>query len=204
MSDYGRVTRLLRALDPDDPQSTNRLFEAVYEDLKGFARGFLRRERPGHTMASTDLVSEGYLKIQNDLKSVDWEWNSRRQFYKMAARAMRQILVDYAKRRTRQKRGGGAAHVSLDDGPPDALLAEATRLYPEAGEATEQLRLDEALKAFKAVSPEAHEMVEVSYYFGLTHETIAKCFGKSTKTVQRRLDMAEAWLGDYLAASADA
>lgn len=201
MSDFGHVTRLLRELDLDDPSSEERLYRAVYDELRTQARRQLRGDRAARDFQPTELVNEGFLKLRRDLESVGWEWNSRKQFYFMSKRAMRQILLDYAERRTRLKRGGGAPHVGLDDAPPDALADEAAALFPDSAAAEEQLRLAAALQAFGAVSAVGREMFEMRYYTAFSHATIAECFGVSTKTVQRRLHAAEGWLADRLADS---
>lgn len=197
MAPSPRVTKLLQRLDPSDPASEEELFAVVYTELREMASSQLRRERTGHTLQSTDLVHEGYMKLQVDLRSVDWEWNSRRQFFHMAARAMRQVLIDHARRRGRNKRGGGAAHVPLHEVDP----SDATALYPEESDAEAELRLAEALDVYAALGPaegEARDMFQLHYYLGLSTETIGESYEVSARTVRRRLNRVKAFLDDYL------
>jgi RNA polymerase sigma factor (TIGR02999 family) len=180
MSDLN-VTALLEDLAGGDAEALDRLFPIVYEELRRVAHGQLHLERAGHTLNTTALVHEAYLKLVKHPPDVQWQ--SRVHFFAVAARAMRQILVNYAKARSRAKRGGDAPHVSLEEAV----------VMPEA-RAEELVALDEALDRLEAMSERQSRVVECRYFGGLTIEETAQVLGVSVVTVKRDWATARAWL----------
>ena len=169
----------------------DQLVAGMYEELRALAHAHLRRERAGHTLGTTGLVNEAYLRLagQTALDAAD-----RTRFFGAASNTMRRVLVDHARRRTRLKRGAGEVFVSLDDaaGPladgavADALLSEQ--------EADELLALDDALDRLAAVNPRGGAVVQHRFFGGLTLDETAEVLGVSAKTVQRDWLVARAWL----------
>ncbi len=154
----------------------------LYDELRGVARRLLRGERPGHTLSTTALVNETYLRLLEARRLAPAD---RAAFLGVAAVTMRRLLVDAARRRLADKRGGGAPGQPLDD------LAELVAA-PEAD--AELVALDAAMDALKAASPRAHQVVELRFFAGLTLEETAATLALSTKTVQRDWLAARAWL----------
>jgi RNA polymerase sigma factor (TIGR02999 family) len=180
MQDPTDFTLLLRA-SRDDADAGERLFALVYDELRGIARNQLRGERAGHTLGATALAHEVYLKLAGQ-QQVDWQ--NRAQFFAIAARATRRLLVDHARGRLRAKRGGGAHHTHLRTG----IDAPA----PEADD--ELVALDDALSRLKLEDPLKCRIVEMRYFGGFTHDEIAAALGVSTRTVERHWRYARAWL----------
>jgi RNA polymerase sigma factor (TIGR02999 family) len=180
MSESGEVTALLTAWRGGDQEALERLIPIVYGDLRCMAARYMRTERGGHTLQTTALVHEAYLRLTRER---DRTWDNRAHFFGVAAQIMRNLLVDHARAAFRQKRGGGAAEVQLDasSGPrtvdPEDLLA-----------------LDDALKRLAEVDPRASRIVELRFFVGLTTEEIAKVIDTSEKTVKRDWSAAKAWL----------
>ena len=162
------------------------LVALLYADLRALASAHLRRERVGHTLGTTALVNESYLRLagQATLESVD-----RTRFFAIASTTMRRILVDHARRRTRLKRGAGATPVPLE--AAEALLSEQ--------EADELLALDEALDRLAAANPRGGLVVQHRFFGGLTLDETADVLGVSAKTVQRDWLVARAWLRKEIA-----
>jgi RNA polymerase sigma factor (TIGR02999 family) len=163
------------------------LFEVVYDDLKRVARAQLRRLRPGQTLDTTSLVHEAYFKFSSSSVASRPAWQSRAHFYAVAARAMRQILVDYARRAGRLKRGAGAPRLELDEqrvaGPADL----------------EQLvEIDQALGKLAAHSERLAQVVEYRVFAALTNEEIAELLGVTERTVRNDWARAKAWLGEAM------
>ncbi|MAS53044.1 hypothetical protein B1759_10510 [Rubrivirga sp. SAORIC476] len=184
------VTHLLLALDGDDPAAVDALLPHVYTELQAMARRQLRGERAGHTLDTAALVHEAYLKlIRQDRVS----WQNRAHFLGVASLAMRRILVNYAKRRSRVKRGGDAPLATFDDG----AVGRVTR-------SDELLALDEALDRLAARAPRPARVVEMRFFGGLTHAEIAEVLGLSEPTVRRDWQAARAWLSADLGPPADA
>jgi RNA polymerase sigma factor (TIGR02999 family) len=181
MSSPSDVTQLLLAYSEGDRTALDRLLPLIYEQLRRLAHARLRDERPGHTLNTTALVHEAYLKLV-DLPEVHYE--NRRHFFATASKVMRHVLVSYARRRTAQKRGGGAPHVSLHE---DRLVM--TDAYAET-----LLALDEGLQALEARYPREGQVVELCYFVGLTHREVAEALGVSLSTVERWLRFARAWM----------
>lgn len=173
------VTQLLQQVRAGDADARDRLFPLVYEELRQVARRALRRERPDHTMRPTELVHEAFLK----LGSAEAPWQDRAHFFGVAARAMRQILVDHARRRMAGKRGGGMIATTLED-----VGAEET-LPPE-----EILALDAALDRLEKQDPRLRALVEYRFFGGLSDKEIAELLQISERTVNRDWAKARAWL----------
>ena len=176
------VTRLLIAYGEGRQEAFDQLFPVVYDHLKRLAHNRLRNERPGHTLGTTGLVHEAYLKL---IQVNEVTYENRSHFFAMASRVMRRVLIDYAERRRAQKRGGGARHEELDE----------ERLMPERF-AEKLLDLNDALERMEQAYPRQAQTVAHHYFGGLTHEEIAEVLDVSTKTVQRDLRFARAWLTD--------
>lgn len=175
------VTALLQAWSEGDADAGRRLVPLVYGELRRRAAGYLRRERPGHTLQPTALVHETYLKLVGH----PGPWRNRSQFFGVASNLMRRILVDHARRRRAAKRD--AIHVVLDEA-----------VQPAAEHEVDLVRLDEALSALSALDARQGRVVELRYFGGLTLEEAAEVLGVSTATVKRDWTVARAWLFDRL------
>jgi len=178
------LTRLLAGARDGDQAAVEQIVPMAYSELRRLAQSILRQQRPGHTLQATALVHEAYLKL---LSGETPGFESRAHFFGIAARAMRQILVDHARRQNASKRGGGAARVPLEEGV--AYSSE---------QAGEMLDLHEALEALTAVDERKARAVEMRYFGGMTAEEIAEALGVSLPTVMRDLRMAQAWLASRL------
>ena len=175
-----RVTRLLREWRGGNPDALEELTPLIYGELRRLARHYLRGERQGHTLDGTALVHEAFLRLG---AAEGIEWQSRAHFMGVAARLMRQILVDYARRQHAAKRGSGERCVSL----------EAAAVFAPERSAT-LLALDDALRALAAFDPRKSRIVELRYFGGLSIEEIAEEEGIAVATVRRQMRTAEAWL----------
>jgi RNA polymerase sigma-70 factor, ECF subfamily len=173
--------------DADQPRVAHELFPAMYGELRALAQSFLNDERPDHTLQATALVHEAYLRLI-DQHSVTWQ--SREHFFSVAAQAMRRILVDHARTRNRQKRGGGNRPLLLSDVCPAA---------PERD--IDLVALDEAMGKLAADDPIDARIVEMRYFGGLTVQEIAQVLGVTEKTVQRHWNYAKARLHRALTAN---
>lgn len=176
------VTELLVASRDGKEHSTEELFRVVYDELRRLARVQSARFGASETLSGTTLVHEAYLKLVDAENRLAYE--SRSHFFGAAARAMRQIIVDAARTRTRQKRGGTHQPVRLDDAP-----TVAADTAPEA-----MIALDEALRRFEGLDPRAARVVECRYFAGLTIAETAETLDVSTMTVKRDWAAARAWL----------
>ena len=174
------ITGLLKAWNGGDSAALGRLAERVYPELRLMARRYMKNERRADTLQTTALVHEVYLRLV-DITKVDWR--ERAQFFAMAAQMMRRILVDAARERGAQKRGGNAQRVDLDE---TAVLSKT----PERA----ILALDEALAAFSQVAPRQAKVVELRYFGGLSEEEVVAVLNISPRTVRRDWDLAKAWL----------
>jgi RNA polymerase sigma factor (TIGR02999 family) len=186
--DAGGVTALLRAAEAGDQAARDRLFTLLYDELKRLARHQLRHAPARSTLNTTGLVHETYLRLSAD---AHWTTRDRSHFFAMAARAMRNVLVDQARRRSRQKRGGFQAPLALDEEgvatpPPDAQL----------------LALDAALSRLDADNPELARVVEWRFFGGFSVEEIAAALEVSDRTVKRQWRAARAFLHHQLGAEA--
>lgn len=180
-SHYGAITRGLAELAAGSPGALERLVPLLYDDLRRLARQRLRGERDGHTLGTTALVHEAYLRLaaHRRLGAED-----RAGFFAAASNTMRRVLVDYARTRGRAKRGAGEVPVPLDD--VAAFLSDRA--------AEETLALDEALSRLEAAHPRAARVFEQRLFGGLAVEEIAAALAVSSKTVQRDWEAARAWL----------
>ena len=182
------VTRILSAIDQGDPHATELLLPLVYGELRKLAAAKLAQEKPGQTLEATALVHEAYIRLV-DTEKVQ-HWNSRGHFFAAAAEAMRRILVEDARRKGAQKRGGQFRRVDLDDvdlagrTPSEKLIA-----------------LDDALSRLTERDRLKAELVKLRYFAGLTNQEAAKALGISTATADRYWAYARAWLQNEIAAS---
>lgn len=169
--------------DPDEPKPEAMASE-LYQELRGVAQAMMAGLRPGQTIQPTALVHETYLRLA---RNGGGRWDDRRHFFGAATQAMREILIEQARRKGAAKRGGGAGRVPLED-----VLAV---VEPPADDI---LAVDEAITALRAVDPRAAELVQLRYYAGLTLEEAAEVLGGSVSTVQREWRYARAWLAERL------
>jgi len=174
------ITELLQAWRGGDEQALEKLTPEVYRELHNAAHRCMAREGDGHTLQTTALINELYLRL-SDLQEVDWQ--NRAHFFALCARQMRRILIDMARNRRSEKRGGGAFVVSLDEAPEVTASSHA-----------DVIAVDDALKAFALVDERKSRMVELRYFGGLTVEETAEVLKVSQETVARDWRMAKAWL----------
>lgn len=182
MSD-GPVTRLLRELNDGDPGAMDRLMPLVYSELRRLSDNILRNERSGHTLQPTALVHEAYLRMA---KQEQPDYNNRAQFYAIAGRVMRQILVDYSRRRGAAKRASGE-RIPLD------TFINSTAAAPER-----MVELDDALIELEKHDPGKARLVELKFFGGLTAEESAQVTGLPIAEVRKELRVAQAWLENEL------
>jgi RNA polymerase sigma factor (TIGR02999 family) len=180
MSSPGDVTVLLNELSGGDRAVLDRLLPLVYDELRSLAHRQLRRERAGHTLNTTALVHEAYLK----LAQVDrLTWNDRAHFFAVCAQAMRRILVNYARMSKRDKRGGGAPHVPIED------VVVAARERPD-----DVILADQAIQSLEALNVRHARVVECRVFGGMTIDETATALDVSPATVKRDWTLARAWL----------
>src|SRR6185503_16799708 len=174
-----RPTTRLMDDDRSEPQPAQELAPLVYDELRRLAGAYIRRERPGQTLQATALVHEAYLR----LAGAGTPWHDKRHFVGIAARSMRQILVERARARGAQKRWGGLGRVSLTDSI--AIAGDQSGILPA---------LDDALNRLEKIDPEQAKIVELRYFAGLSIEEAAEALGISPATLKRRWALARAWL----------
>jgi RNA polymerase sigma factor (TIGR02999 family) len=179
------VAQLVESARRGDEQALSALMPLVYEELRRLAASYMRRERPGQTLQATALVHDAYIRLMQDSKL---SWQNRSHFFGIAARSMRQILVERARARRAVKRGGSRIRVTLDAG---LLATQAPAIDLEA--------LDEALTRLEALDAELARVVEVRFFGGLSIEEAAETLDVSPATVKRRWTVAKAWLARELA-----
>ena len=184
----GPVSDLLIAWSDGDETALEQLIPIVHDELRRVARRHMARERLGHTLQPTALVNEVYLRLV-DIRRMHWQ--NRAQFFAIAARLMRRILVDVARSRRYQKRGGGARKVSLD-----------AALLPAVAPTTDIVALDDALKTLSEMDPRKGQVVELRFFGGLSVEETANVLGISSDTVTRDWKLAKIWLHGQLKSSA--
>ena len=177
--DPRQVTDLLIQLRDGSPEAMERLFSTVYKELRRIAHRQLQLERTGHTLGTTGLVHETYLRLVDQTRV---EWRDRAQFFGAAAWAMRRILVDYARRNRAARRGGGSVRLTLNDDVPAAERSEML------------LALDESLDRLTALDRRLGQVVECRYFGGLTEQETAEVLGVTRRTVQRDWAKARGWL----------
>ena len=182
-----QITQLLAEWSEGNQAALDELYPLVYEELHRLARRYMSRERKGHTLQTTALINEAYVRLV-DQKNVHWA--NRSHFFAISAQIMRRILIDHARRHTYAKRGGGAQQVSLD---------EVAMVAREAG--SDLIKLDEALKILAKMDPRRCHVVELRYFGGLNNEEIAGVLKVSENTVTRDWNLARAWLYQQLAGS---
>ena len=182
------ITQLLAEWREGNQAALDELYPLVYDELHRLARRYMSRERKGHTLQTTALINEAYVRLV-DQRSVHWA--NRSHFFAISAQIMRRILIDHARRHAYAKRGGGAQQVSLDETATVAL-----------GDLSEFLRLDEALKSLAELDPRRSQVVELKYFGGLNNDEIAGVLKISKNTVIRDWNMARAWLYRQLTGSA--
>jgi RNA polymerase sigma factor (TIGR02999 family) len=181
MADTHDVTILLRRLSEGDDAAPEQLMPLVYDDLRRLARGYMQNERTGHTLQATALVHEAYIRL------VDWEnvtWQNRAHFFAVAAQMMRKILVDHARGRNAEKRGGGASRLALDEAVS----------FPSAGRDVDLIALDEALGSLSNLDRLQAQIVELRFFGGLTIEETAHALNLTPSQVRSEWTVAKAWL----------
>jgi RNA polymerase sigma-70 factor, ECF subfamily len=174
------ITQLLLAWSDGDQAALEKLTPLVHAELRRLAKGYMRGEQPGHTLQTTALINEAYLRL------IDWKnvrWQSRAHFFRVAAQLMRRILVDFARSRHYAKRGGGAQKVSLD---------EAITIHEDRG--AEIIALDDALNSLAKIDERKSRIVELRFFGGLSVEETAEALKTSQRTVEREWNLARAWL----------
>jgi RNA polymerase sigma factor (TIGR02999 family) len=176
----GEVTEMLLAWNRGEPGALDRLLPAVQRELYRVARGYMQRERPDHTLQATALVNEAYLKLVDQTRVT---WKNRAHFIGVAARLMRRILVDHARERAAQKRGG-----------PDLRLTLSTDVAAPLAKSVDLVALDIALEKLAALEPRQAHGVELRFFGGLTSEETAEALGVSPATIKRDWIAAKAFL----------
>jgi RNA polymerase sigma factor (TIGR02999 family) len=176
----GDITRLLQDIEQGDESAAARLLPLVYEELRSLAAARMAREAPGHTLQATALVHEAWLRLGADQQP---SWKSRAHFFAAAAEAMRRILIDRARRRVAQRRGGGFERVEFNE----------TQL-PVAEADARILKVNEALEKFEAIEPEKAQLVKLRYFVGLTLDEAAHSLQINERTARRWWDYARARL----------
>ena len=174
------VTQLLADWGRGDRSALDRLFPLVHSELRRIAQRQMNQERAGHTLQATALVNEAYLKL---VGQQEFEWQNRAHFFAVCAQVMRHILIDHARAHQRDKRGGGAIQVSLND---VAVIA--------ADQSSTVLALDEALRRLESLDPQKGKIVELRYFGGLSIEETAEVLNISPRTVRREWQRSKAWL----------
>lgn len=174
------ITHLLKEWSDGDRRALDELTPLVYEELRQQAARYLRKERPGHTLQTAALINEVYLRL---IDAKDVQWQNRAHFFAIAANLMRRILVDHARKRDAEKRGGSQIRLTLDE-------ALAISKEPEV----DLLAIDEALDRLAAIDEQQARVVELRFFSGLTVEETATALGISPKTVKRDWSVARAWL----------
>ena len=173
-------TELLLAWGRGEEAAFDQLVPLVYDELRRLARGHMARERPNHTLQASGLVHEAYVRL---IELNAMRWQNRAHFFAMAARVMRRILVDNARARRNEKRGGGVPNVTLEEA-----------LVVASGPGADLVALDEALTALEVLHPRNSQVVELRYFAGLSLEETAQALGVSIDTVKRDWRFAKLWL----------
>jgi RNA polymerase sigma-70 factor (ECF subfamily) len=178
------VTLLLHSLNRGDSAAEGKLIPVIYDELRRLAAHYMRQERPDHTLQATALVHEAFLRLT---RQKDVNWQGKAHFFAVAAKLMRQILIDHARGRLREKRGSGGQKLPLDEG---LLLTEAR--------SAELVAVDAALDRLAKLDPRQARIVELRFFGGLSVEETAKVIDVSPKTVKRDWSVAKAWLYEDL------
>lgn len=180
LSDPKQITSVLQAISQGNHEATDRLMPLVYDEMRDLAAQYMRQQPLGHTLRSTALVNEAYLKLCGQNHE---DWRSRTHFFAAGAQAMRRILVDHARGKSRQKRGGELRRVEFDED----LLGTSQR-------DEDILALDEALTKLAELDPRQARIVEMRFFGGLTVQEVAEALGISRRTVELEWAMIRAWL----------
>ena len=188
LPDNAEITKMLKAWSDGEPAISDEFVRLVYDELKKQARRFLRQERKNHTLQTTALVHEAYLKLAGQNR-VDWQ--NRSHFFGLAAQMMRRILVNYAVRRRRFKRGGTGENLPL----------EAAFMVASEGRDVNLIELDKALNRLEILDSRQARIVELRYFIGLSIEATAEILEISPATVKRDWQMAKTWLKTEIAGS---
>ena len=175
-----QVTQLLVRWRGGDSDALNKLLPLVYEELRHIADRYLRNERPGHTLQSTALVNEAYVRLVEQHVP---QWQNRAHFFAVAAQLMRQILVDHARSHRASKRGGGLPKLALEEASQHSQAPDV-----------DIVALDDALKSLSCMDPQQSKVVELKFFGGLSTEDTAEVLGISSSTVKREWITARAWL----------
>ncbi len=189
MSIAHSVTQLLDRWNHGDLEALDELMPLIYDELRKMARRYMRRQTPGHTLQTTALIHEAYLRM---VKQKEKHFENRAHFFGVAAQAMRHILVDYARARQTARRGGGATPISLEE----AAIVTQER-------AAELVAFDDALRELEKLSKRQSLVVELRYFGGLTVDETATVLGVSADTVMRDWSMAKTWLHRALSPASD-
>ncbi len=190
MTDHENVTQLLVRVREGDAAAQEEVWPLVYDQMRRIAQRQLAGERADHTLNATALVHEAYMKLVGQTRV---DWRDRAQFYALAARSMRRILIDYARKRLAEKRGGGQALVTFDESFQGRKDARAEEL----------IDLDNALDRLKEMHERQAKVVELRFFGSLTEEEIAEALKVSVPTVKRDWRVAKAWLAKQLNDSTD-
>jgi RNA polymerase sigma factor (TIGR02999 family) len=180
MQNSANITRLLNEWGGGNEAVLDELMPLVYDELRRQASRYLRKERVNHTLQTTALIHEAYLKLIGQ----EVNWQNRAHFFGIAAQAMRRILVDHARQRHREKRGGAAEDLPLDE----------AMFVPTDEKKIDMLALDDALNRLARIDPRQARVVELRYFSGLTNDETAEVLGVSNATVRNDWSMAKAWL----------
>ena len=176
----GEVTQLLVSLSKGDQEAASKLIPLVYDELRRLARHYMRRERSDHTLQTTALVHEAYLRL---VEQCETNWQNRAHFFAIAAQLMRRILLDHARACRTDKRGGEHERLPLEE-----------TLVFSPKKSAELIALDEALNRLSELSPRQSQIIELRFFGGLTVEETAEVLGIAPKTVKRDWSVARAWL----------
>jgi len=180
MSPSEEITQLLKGWSDGDEQALEKLTPLLYNELHRMAHRYMRQERPGHTLQTTALINEAYLRL------IGWKnvrWQNRAKFFGVSAQLMRKILIDFARSRNYAKRGGGARVISLRD---EVDVAQ--------GQAHDILALDDALQRLASVDLRKSQIVELRFFGGLSLEETADILKLSSRTIRREWELAKVWL----------
>src|SRR5215470_4635615 len=186
MSSSQEITRLLQGWSDGDEQALEKLTPLLYRELHRMAHRYMRQERPGHTLQTTALINEAYLRL------ISWKnvrWQNRAQFFGVSAQLMRKILVDFARSRNYAKRGAGGHVISLDDVP-----------VVSRDRARDILALDDALQRLADIDPRKSQIVELRFFGGLSLEETAEVLKVSSRTIRREWDLAKTWISRQMSA----
>lgn len=186
-----QITQILRDLNDGDPRAADRMLPLIYDELRALAGSFFARQSPDHTLQPTALVHEAYMRLA---QAANPDWNGRAHFFAVAAKAMRQILMNHARAQNAAKRGGNWRRMSLDEAVTP----------PGVSQDLDLLALDDALTELATLAPRQARVVELRFFAGMSIRETAAALGLGTTTVEDDWTAARTWLGRQLAAGPDA